>query len=42
MENNKNSRHVVVSIEPHMTIVHASQISVDDLICIGKLLGAVE
>ena len=41
-ENNNASNHLVVSREPGWVVVHATQISVDDLICVGRIIGCVE
>lgn len=37
-----NNNHLVVSREPGWIVVHATQIDVDDLISVGRLIGAVE
>jgi hypothetical protein len=38
----KQNGHLVVSREPGWVIVHATQIDVDDLICVCNLLGVIK
>jgi len=42
IQQNDEGKHIVLSIEPHMVIVHCSAIGVDDLVNLGRLLGVVE
>ena len=36
------SNHLVLSREPGWIVVHATEIDVDDLISVGRLVGVIE
>ena len=42
MDNKNKVNHLVVSREPRWLVVHATEISVDDLINVGRLMGVIE
>ena len=42
MNGSEDERHIAMEIDPEWLIVHATGISEDDLVAIGKLLGVVE
>ena len=41
MDNNGGS-HLVFSREPHWIVIHATNIDVDDLVNLGRLLGVIQ